>query len=158
MYKEEQTEILFNKVCELIESGLSLRSVLMCDTIKALTIDKSNLSSRTFYNWVDSNEKFAQQYARSRELQAENYFDKIMECAFNTDNDITTDESGKTIINHANVNRSRLQVDSLKWCASKMLPKKYGDSLNIESKNENINENKVQTIKIVRINKDEVKE
>ena len=44
------------------------------------------------------------------------------------------DKDGEVIgysINGENIQRSRLRVDSRKWLASKLLPKKYGDKLDV---------------------------
>jgi len=38
-------------------------------------------------------------------------------------------EEGRKKVNHENIQRDRLRVDSRKWYASKVLPKIYGDKL-----------------------------
>jgi len=52
-----------------------------------------------------------EQYSHARERQADYYAEKILEVA-------DTEED---------VNRARLKVDSLKWIASKLKPKTWGD-------------------------------
>lgn len=37
-----------------------------------------------------------------------------------------------TVINMENIQRSHLRVDTRKWIAPKMRPKKYGDSTNVK--------------------------
>lgn len=39
---------------------------------------------------------------------------------------------------HENIARARLRVDTRKWVLSKLLPKKYGDKLDVTSKNLNV--------------------
>lgn len=148
MYNEIEKQNIINNICNYIEEGKTLRSALK----------HFNISSNLFYLMIDSNENFLKQYTRSKELQSEAMFDDLRDIADAKQEDKFLDENGKIVINHANVNRDRLRADVIKWQLSKMFPKKFGDSLNIESKNENINENKVQTIKIIRTNKEENKE
>jgi hypothetical protein len=38
-------------------------------------------------------------------------------------------EGERTVANHAKVQRDRLKVDSLKWIASKLFPRQYGDKV-----------------------------
>jgi hypothetical protein len=46
-------------------------------------------------------------------------------------NDYTETEDGE-VPNHEHIQRSRLRVDSRKWLASKLVPKKYGDKVSAE--------------------------
>jgi hypothetical protein len=41
--------------------------------------------------------------------------------------DYVTTSDGKTIVDHENIQRSRLRVDARKWAAARLAPKKYGD-------------------------------
>ena len=52
-----------------------------------------------------------------------------MGIADDSSSDVTTDKDGKEIINHENIQRSRVRIDARKWIASKLLPKRYGDKL-----------------------------
>src|SRR4029077_17680816 len=42
-------------------------------------------------------------------------------------NDIFIDGAGKAMLDHANVQRSRLQCDQIKWMVGKYAPRTYGD-------------------------------
>ncbi len=44
-------------------------------------------------------------------------------------NDFTKDKDGKAVVDHEHIQRSRLRIDTRKWIASKLLPKRYGDKL-----------------------------
>jgi hypothetical protein len=79
--------------------------------------------------WQRQNAKFALQYARSIDAQAEVYADEIIDIA---------DESQHATVRHE-VDSARLRVDSRKWIACKLKPRKYGDQLNI------LNINQVQS-------------
>ena len=41
---------------------------------------------------------------------------------------------GKTIVDHENIQRSRLRVDARKWAAARLAPKKYGDRVEHDHK------------------------
>ena len=75
---------------------------------------------------------FSDKYARAREIQAEIRADELLDIADDATNDYMAREakSGKTFIvaDHENIQRSKLRVDTRKWIAAKLLPKKYGDS------------------------------
>lgn len=77
---------------------------------------------------------FREQYARARESQAEVMFDEILEIADDGSNDFMTVKKGNLEYEMENkevTNRSRLRVDSRKWYLSKVLPKKFGDKLDM---------------------------
>lgn len=67
----------------------------------------------TLYEWIKTIPGLSEQYARAREEQLAAWEDRIVTAA-------TKDQ--------ADPQRSRLEVDALKWLMSKRQPKKYGDS------------------------------
>jgi len=129
-YTVEEIEKTFNLICEELEKGYSLRSILRRENMP---------SSRTFFKWIDESTEKVKQYERSVELRSEFLFDEIIEIADKQGEDVGEDENGNTVINHNIVQRNRLQIDARKWALSKMLPKKYGDKLDITSKDKEIN-------------------
>lgn len=91
-------------------------------------------SESSFYGWLNSgNKEFLELYARAKERQADRLVTEILSISDETENDTTTTEDGREIPNNEWMSRSRLRVDSRKWLASKLLPKKYGDKLDITS-------------------------
>ena len=98
---------LADRLCELIASGMSLRKACEIDGIPSTT---------TVMKWLREREDFAAQYARAREVQAEHYAEDIVEIA-----DTEPDAA-----------RARVRVDARKWTAAKLLPKKYGDRVNLD--------------------------
>ena len=94
-------------ICERLVGGQSLRSICAAD-------DMPNCS--TVFRWLAANEGFREQYAHAREAQADALFDESL--------DISDDKSG-------DVQRDRLRVDTRKWMAGKLKPKKYGDKLDL---------------------------
>jgi len=68
-----------------------------------------------------------------REAQADKLFRKIIKIADDTGGDYTTSDS-KRIVDHENIQHSRLRVDARKWAAARLAPKKYGDRVEHDHK------------------------
>jgi hypothetical protein len=116
-------------ICKRISEGEGLRAICRTEGFP---------NPGTVYRWlleaVDPNANdglklFSDQYTRAREHQAEVYADEIIEISDNSTNDTQLDDEGNEITNFDNIQRSRLRVDSRKWLAGKLRPKKYGDSM-----------------------------
>ena len=125
-YSQDEQNKVFNEICEYIEQGKSLRSIL-----KAFDMP----SSRTFYSWLDESEDKVKQYARATEIRAENIFEDMLEIADDGTNDYMTITKGYIEYNVEDrevTNRSKLRLDARKWMLSKMQPKKYGDKIQQE--------------------------
>lgn len=122
------TEAIAQEVCQRLAEGESLRSICK---------DKHMPVPSTIYLWViDDREGFSKQYARARAIQAENMFEEILDISDdNKDDWMTVGRKGQEfqIENKEVTNRSRLRVDSRKWYLSKVLPKKFGDKVDVTS-------------------------
>jgi hypothetical protein len=68
------------------------------------------------YRLAEDDPVFRQKYTRAREFQGHGCFDLLLEKANDEEKDPT---------------RLRIQIDALKWAASKLLPKKYGDKIEV---------------------------
>ena len=126
-YSNEEIEKIFEEILEYIEDGKSLRSIL-----KPLNMP----SSRTFFKWIDEDKEKVKRYARAMEIRAESIFEDILEIADDGTNDFMTITKGGIEYNVEDkevTNRSRLRVDARKFFLSKVLPKKYGDKLDLTS-------------------------
>ena len=66
------------------------------------------------------NEDFLERYARAHEAQADKFFKECIEIA-----DAATQK---------NCNVARLRVDTRKWAAARLAPKKYGDHMSHDVK------------------------
>jgi hypothetical protein len=80
----------------------------------------------TVYRWLQRHDAFRNEYARAREAMMDYYADLIRDIAFDDSGDFFI-EDGRTVADHARVQRARLKVDALKWIASKLAPRQYGD-------------------------------
>jgi len=130
-YSDKQKTDIINYICKEIEEGRALRNVLK---------DEGMPDSNTFYVWIDADKTKLEQYARATETRADNIFEEILQIADDQEDDVYVDEDGNEKTNHNVINRSRLRVDSRKWMVGKMVPKKYGDKLQTENKNEHTGE------------------
>jgi hypothetical protein len=91
-----------------------------------------NESNYWFYSLMESDELAAEQYARAKRIGVQGMADETLEIADDGSNDTYTDENGNDRVNTEVVARSRLRVDTRKWLLSKIMPKVYGDKLDIE--------------------------
>ena len=107
------TNELAAEICASIERGHSLRRACQADSMP---------SARTVHRWLHENEDFRQQYARSRAIQTEVFIDQIVDLA-----DAVANETEP-----AKVQAAKLAIDTRKWVAARMLPKKYGDRVDIQ--------------------------
>ncbi len=107
---DEVTEIQ-EKVVEAIQTGRSLRQVCQ---------DEGMPDFRTVQRWIVSDGQFAVRYARARTAQADTLFDR-MEA-------VEEAVSAGTMDSHA----ARVVLDSMRWRASKLAPKVYGDRLDVQ--------------------------
>ncbi|MCP4999098.1 MAG: terminase small subunit protein [Hyphomicrobiales bacterium] len=119
------TQDIFDAICGRIANGESLRKV--CS-------DQDMPSKSTVMKWLvdDDNCPLSDQYTRARESQADTIFDECLDIADEAMNDVTVKEDGTEIVNHENIQRARLRIDTRKWMAGKMRPKKYGDKQQME--------------------------
>jgi len=85
----------------------------------------------TIFSWLKEHKEFSDKYARAKELQAEYMAEQIIAIADDGTNDYMTIVKGDVEYNVEDrevTSRSKLRVESRKWLASKLLPKKYGDN------------------------------
>lgn len=77
----------------------------------------------TVRRWLIKHEDFRDLYARAKEEQADSLADEMLDAAFDEGDD------EKPFVGGNHIQRDRLKVDTLKWIASKLKPKKYGDRI-----------------------------
>lgn len=129
------TKALGKSICSRIAMGETVRSIARDETMPA---------SSSIYLWLlDENKKeFSENYNQARIAQADQFFDEIIEIADNGDYDETeremADGSSYSVPNTEYMQRSRLRVDTRKWYLSKVMPKKYGDTLDLTSQGEKL--------------------
>ena len=84
--------------------------------------------ARTIRRWLTEPEHtlFQHQYARAKNAQTENLVEQIIEIAHDDSRDVLSDSDGGLHGNNAAINRDKLKIDSIKWIAAKLIPRKYG--------------------------------
>lgn len=98
---------LFDRICERMAEGESLRSICKA---------KAMPNKRTVMRWLADDESLQAQYAEAQNLRAEHYFDQIVDIADS----------------NADPQKTRVQIDARKWVLARMNPKKYGDKFTQE--------------------------
>ena len=121
------TPALAKRICDEIAIGHSLATIAK---------EAWSPSYRAMRLWIATNEVFMHDYVRAKEDMAERLADEIITIADDGSNDTYARDDGtgttSEVVNHDNINRSRLRVDARKWVLSKLIPKKYGDRQHIE--------------------------
>jgi len=100
---------LADEICTRLSHGETLRTIIA---------SSPHLPGRTtIYRWNADNESFRNQYTKARAEQADYYAELIVDESYSSHDAAI----------------GRLRVDALKWAASKMAPKKYGDKIEVET-------------------------
>jgi hypothetical protein len=110
-YGTDDAEEIQNRFLAEIQTGRSLRQVCQDDGMP---------HASTVMRWMQAFPDFANKYARARTAQADTLFDR-MEA-------VEEAVSAGTMDSHA----ARVVLDSMRWRASKLAPKVYGDRLDVQ--------------------------
>jgi hypothetical protein len=108
------------EICQRLSEGESLRSI---------TRDKAMPSIKTVYTWIVVHPEFLKQYEQARADQVDTLADEMIEIADDGTNDYVEKQTKAGVIvlvDAEHIQRSRLRVDTRKWIAERMKPKKYG--------------------------------
>jgi hypothetical protein len=134
LYSEKRADM----ICKLLASGYPLTRICALEGMPCVNTVMGWL-------WDDSphRDEFLSKYARAREQQAEIMADQIISIADDDSEDAIfvegKDGTGLTAFPKANrefIQRSHLRVEARKWVAAKLLPKKYGDKLELSGNKE----------------------
>ena len=110
------------RFCEAIAEGKTIRKACALPGMP---------DAKTIFKWLRECPEFLQQYARGREFGCDALFDEMREIADDASGDYSEDENGNPRFNGEHVQRSRLRIDTIKWQLSKLLPRRYGDKLDL---------------------------
>ena len=128
------------RVCEAIsESQMGINKLcLENDWMPSATTIKKWVREDAKENETDK-EGFATLYARAKDEQADSLVEEMLDIADDKTKDTVSTEFGESG-NAVAVARARLQIDTRKFIAAKLKPKKYGDKLDLTSLGEKINQ------------------
>ena len=117
------------KICERL---------MQKQTLKSICADPKMPSMPTVIRWLADPRMtdFREMYYYARRVAAELYVDEIFEIADNGENDWKAryDKKGEFIDyvpDNEAIQRSRVRIDTRKWYASKMVPRIYGDKVDV---------------------------
>lgn len=102
----------------------------------------------TLFKWMRENPEFLSQYERAKQESADAFAEEMADIADDATNDwmAKNDPNNPGFqFNGEHVQRSRLRIDTRKWLASKLKPKKYGEKVDLNHKG-----NVTTTVKIVK--------
>lgn len=120
------TQETADRICSELAEGKSLRTVCKADDMP---------SCQTVYSWLRTRPEFLDQYARAKEDAAEAFAEEMLDIADEASNDwmsVNDPDNPGYRFNGEHVNRSRLRVDTRKWIAAKLKPKKFGEKVQTE--------------------------
>ena len=102
-YTQEKAD----EICKMLADGITLQTICTLPEMP---------DRQTVHNWMKSHPDFFDAYTYARQLQADSLAEQVIFEAMNS--------------HDAPI--GRLRMDALKWYASKLAPKKYGDKVEIE--------------------------
>lgn len=133
----DYTQEMADEICGELAAGKSMRTVCEPD---------ERPSKATVFNWLRTHKEFLDQYEKAKAESADALTEEMLDIADYSVNDLIvtlaveledkpqgewTKEDLMLVaakLNPENIQRSRLRVDTRKWIASKLKPKKYGEA------------------------------
>lgn len=139
-FPKEKDKLIETKKPKYVKSPELISRVLHSLEIKGLSLRKScqkeGLTDGTFLGWVNADEDLAKRYARALSIRNERMAEELLDIADDVTEDDIFDENGNRKANNEWIHRSKLRIDTRKWLLSKMMPKKFGDRLEVDNKGE----------------------
>ncbi len=127
--KSTFTQDLADEICQVVSTSPKMLEELCADR-------KHWPRAGTIYEWRLKIPSFAEAYARAKVCQIDALVNHIFVLLRDTSRDYYIDDEGKRKINHAHINKIKIEVDALKWLASKLVPRLYGDRIVKDNDNE----------------------
>jgi len=128
---DDYTPETADRICARLAQGQSLRAICRDDDMPSVV---------TVFAWMRKYPEFLKRYTQAKEESADALSDEMIEIADDARNDwmdkVNADgEVYGQQVNSEHVQRSRLRIETRKWLASKLKPKKYGDKLGLTDGN-----------------------
>lgn len=120
------TQDVADSICSELAEGKSLRSVCRAESMPCI---------KTVFSWMRVYPQFLQQYEKAKEESADLHAEDMLDIADSGTNDwmeANDPNNAGYKANGEHIQRSRLRVDTRKWIASRLKPKKYGDRTTTE--------------------------
>ena len=113
----KMNEETFELICQRIETSI--------DGIGTICKEFGLKSKNSFLSYRDKEQSRIDRYARAKEEQAEQMAEEMIRISM----DDADDEKPFVGVNH--IQRDRLKIDTLKFIASKLKPKRFGDKIDV---------------------------
>ncbi len=125
-------------ICERLANGDALVRICELEGMPTTTTVRKWLVEGARADAPKHLKDFLANYTRAREEQADAIFDECLAIADNATDDVLflTEESSdgegaRPAIKHSAIQRAKLQIDTRKWMAAKLRPKKYGERMQV---------------------------
>lgn len=120
------SDAIAERICDMVANGVPLIQVCEAEDMPDRT---------TVRRWRAANNTFRLMYAQAREEFADSLADELLKLADESREGVKVKDgpNGQEVTTGDMVERTRLQIETRKWLASKILPKKYGDKLDVTS-------------------------
>ena len=121
------TQDLADRICAELAEGKSMRNVCKGEDMPSMS---------TVFKWLRERPDFSQQYTKAKEESADALVEEMLDIADDGTNDWMEqhNQEGEAVgykLNGEAVQRSRLRVETRKWIAAKLKPKKYSDKVDL---------------------------
>jgi len=113
--KSSYTDTLARRICDLVAEGASLETVGELPDMP---------SRRLMRGWLEDHPDFERRYEIARRERTDNLVDEAISIA----------DSVRGTDSNAAVGAAKLAVDTRRWLASKLLPERFGDRLELSGK------------------------
>lgn len=117
------------RICELVMDDEST----MAKVAKGVGVTRASIC-----NWalnkslkMPDGSTFADAFERARQISWELMAEDTMAIADDSSGDLYKDEMGRDKVDHENIQRSKLRVDTRKFILSKRVPKTWGEKLDV---------------------------
>lgn len=125
-------------------------AILICEKIATTSFSLRTICEEegmpcvaTILTWLKNKPEFLAQYTRAKEEQADYLIEEMIDIADDGSNDLMTIVKGDKyyeVENKEVTSRSKLRVETRKWIASKLKPKKYGEKIDVTTDGEKLNQ------------------
>jgi hypothetical protein len=112
-----------------------LKRIRAGELLSVICLEDDMPTRDAFYGWLGSRPELKERYLLARLCWADHWAERALAMSLDSSKDIFYDSDGSAKIDHAAVQRCRLQIDTIKWMASKYAPKVYGDRPAVEAEN-----------------------
>lgn len=124
-FQNTYTPEIGSRICAEMIDGKSLKSICSMEGMP---------SRHTVWEWRRSNQDFREMYESAARERAHAYVEEIMDIADDGSNDWMERNDPKNPgweFNGEHVQRSKVRLEARKWVACKLLPKLYGEKVEI---------------------------